>query len=131
LNRVGDYSGFVIRFLGVGYIVLWPLIEPTPLAASVLCGAAQPLAFVCNLPHVISLPIGLHVIGIVCAACVGLALAARPVARWRRERTQRSVLLAARVPAAAKRSFRQKPSRPYRRVRARDHFGLRNAPRSM
>ena len=129
MNRVGDYSGFVIRFLGVGYIVLWPFIAPIPLAASALCAAAWPLAFLCKLPHVISLPVGLHIIGIVCAACVGLSLAARPLARLRRERAQRSVVLAARIPSAKVHSFWHKSPRPHRKVKPRDHFGLRNAPR--
>jgi hypothetical protein len=120
VNRVGDYCGFAIRFVGVGYIALLPLAAPPPVAKA----ACQTLApdYLCYLPHVFSLPPGLHILGIICTGGLGIYLIVRRLSRWRRDRAQRTLVLAARMPAALTRPSRRAPARP---VKPRSHFGMR------
>ena len=128
MNRVCDYCGFVVRFLGVGYLAVWPLAEPGPLAAIGVCDGAHMLAGLCRLPHWLPLPPGLHAIGLICALYVAPWLSLRPLARWRRRRTRDAVALAARVPAVT-RPVAQKPLYPRATVKPRNEFGLRGVAR--
>ena len=128
MNRVCDYCGFIVRFLGVGYLAVWPLAEPGPLAAAGVCDGAHVLDGLCRLPHLMPLPPGLHAVGLVCALFVALWLLLRPLARWRRRRTQDAVAFAARVPAVT-RPAQQKPFFPRATVQPRNEFGLRGRSR--
>jgi hypothetical protein len=132
MNRVRDYVGFAIWLLGVGYIVLWPLTSldhGAPFAASLVC-SLWPLGFLCDLPHPLALPPGLHVIGIVSAAWICLQLALHMVARVRRARADRAgSALNTRIPAALLRASRRKPISPLRQVKPRSQFGLRGTRR--
>lgn len=96
MNRVGDYCGFGMRFVGVGYIALLPLAAP--------------------------LPPGLHLLGMTCTGGLGIYLIVRRLSRWRRDRAHRALTLAARMPAALMRRSRRTPARP---VKPRSHFGMR------
>jgi hypothetical protein len=118
VNRVGDYCGFAMRFVGAGYIMLLPLAAPP--AADAACQA--PAHYLCYLPHVFSLPPGLHVLGIICAGGLAVYLVVRRLSRWRRDRAQRALTLAARMPAALARPARRTSARP---VKPRSHFGMR------
>ena len=121
MNRAGDYCGFVMRFVGVGYIALLPLAAPLPVSEGA-CRAPALEHYLCYLPRLFSLPPGLHLLGMVCAGGLGILLTARRVSRWRRQRAHRALTLAARMPAALVRPRRRAPSRP---VKPRRHFGLR------
>jgi hypothetical protein len=117
VNRVGDYCGFAMRFVGVGYIALLPLAASPPAACQTLA-----LDYLCYLPHVFSLPPGLHVLGIISAGGLGIYLIVGRLTRWRRDRAQRALTLAARMPAALTRASRRAPRR---QVKPRSHFGTR------
>jgi len=120
VNRVGDYCGFTMRFVGVGYIALLPLAAPP--AADAACQRTAPEHYLCYLPHMFSLPPGLHVLGIICAGSLGIYLIVRRLSRWRRDRVQRALTLMARMPASLTRPSRRPPVRP---VKPRSHFGMR------
>jgi hypothetical protein len=129
VNRVRDYCGFAIRFVGLGYIVLWPVTAPASLMQSGPGRASAPLwHYLCHGPHVFSLPPGLHLIGMVCVACLAVRMIMRPLAR-RRQGEQRAVMPAARLSAAVPRQPRHKPLGPHRTVKPRSQFGLRGMPR--
>ena len=131
-NRVGDYCGFAVRFVGLGYLVLWPLASPDPFGLARFCRPDAPFWYLlCHWPHLLNLTPGLHLIGIFFAAALGIHLLLRTAVRWRRERGQRAgagSALSAHVPAAPQRTpFRA----PLRKVKSRRQFGLRAAPRPM
>ena len=106
MNRVWDYTGFVVWFLGLGYIALWPLAAPDHLA----------------------LPPALNFLGTVSAVYVVVSLLLREFMRWRRAPggTGAASALAAQNPNAPP---RQNPARPLPTVKPRRHFGLRGMPR--
>jgi hypothetical protein len=133
-NRVVDYCGFAVRFVGLGYLALWPLARPDPFDLARFCRPdALPWRFLCHWPQLISLTPGLNLIGIFCAGTLGIQLALQQAARWRRVRALRagaSLALAARVPAARAGPPRRSPfAAPPRKVKPRSHFGLRPGPR--
>jgi hypothetical protein len=97
-----------------------PLAAPP--AADAACHKAAPENYLCYLPHVFSLPPGLHILGIICAGGFGIGLIVRQLSRWRRQRAQRALTLAARLPAALMRSSRRPPPQP---VKPRSDFGMR------
>ncbi|HEX3710846.1 MAG TPA: hypothetical protein VHV56_13295 [Pseudolabrys sp.] len=105
MNRVGDYIGFVVWFIGLGYVVLWLVAK-----------FDQPI-----------LPPALHAVGVLAACFVALRLLM--LAHLRRCASAASAAVAAQVvrtPAT--------PPDPSRAVRAlppvkpRSHFGLRGTP---
>ena len=122
MNRVGDYCGFAMRFVGVGYVALLPLAVPPAADAACQTPAPAPAHYLCYLPHLFSLPPGLHILGVICAGGLGIYLIVRRLSRWRRDRAQRALTLAARMPAALTRPARRMPARP---VKPRSHFGMR------
>jgi hypothetical protein len=133
MSRIKDYVGFAIWLLGIGYIVVWPLTardHGAPFAASLICSFA-PLAFLCHLPHPLTLPPGLQLIGLLSTGWVCLRLASRASARLRRARIYRAgtaSALSTRIPVALLRPSRRKPIPPLRQVKPRSHFGLRGKP---
>jgi len=133
-NRVGDYCRFAVRFVGLGYIVLWPLATPDPFGLAGYCRRDAPLwHFFCHWPHLLNLTPGLHLIGIFCTGVLGVHLLLRAAAHWRRARARRAdaaLAFNARLPAALMRTPQRPPFRaPLRKVKPRSHFGLRAAPR--
>jgi hypothetical protein len=131
-NRVGDYCAFAVRFVGLGYLVLWPLASPDPFGLARFCRSDAPY-LLCHWPHLLDLTPGLHLIGIFCAGALGVQLLLRGLARWRRTRAQRAqaaMALDARVPAALLRRPRRPPFQaPLPRIKSRSQFGLRAASR--
>lgn len=141
MNRLKDHLCFAVQFVGLGYVVLWPVSTPAGgggvFGASLLCarGGAGRLDFVCSLPHPLQLGIGLHVAGALCAVAALLLLVVRGVGRARRRQVAAAVVSAEARPEAAAVPLRQKP-RAYRRpmppprtlTEPRTHFGLRGVP---
>ena len=131
-NRVGDYCAFAVRFVGLGYLVLWPLASPDPFGLARVCRPNAPY-LLCRWPHLIDLTPGLHLIGILCTGALGIQFILRALARWRRARllrAQAGLALNARVPAALLRRPQRPPFQaPLPKIKPRSQFGLRAAPR--
>lgn len=134
MDRARDYINFAVKFVGLGYVALWPLTvtgtSGDVFGAAVICGGrlGAALAGVCRLPHVLRLSLGLHVVGALCAALVLLHFARLA---WRARRKPRADA-AAREPAfkARRPRFRFRPLPPPRKPgRPRKEFGLRGVPR--
>lgn len=106
MNRVRDYMGFALWFLGLGYMALWPLTAH----------------------DAVHLSPGLHLVGTVASVWVVAGLALRPIRRWRRSRAavNEPVSLGAISPRLARPA---RPLPPRRYVKPRSHFGLRGVPR--
>jgi hypothetical protein len=136
MNRCGDHFEFAVSFAGIGYIVLWPVTADGtggPLfGASVLCGDRSGRAFgpLCRMPHLLTLPLGLHLLGFTAVLLLTARLACVLICRLRPRGAMLSAT-AARVRLA--RVFplkaRSKPGRRPRKVKPRDYFGLRGIPR--
>ena len=103
MNRVWDYAGFIVWFMGLGTIVLW-------LAGPV----GRPM-----------LPPALLLIGLASATFVAVRLLLLAIARWRVPFSVARATAAARPPAAVIKPPPSKPVRPLPTVKPRDHFGLR------
>jgi hypothetical protein len=136
MNRIKDYAGFAICFVGLGYIVLWPLTSPEfgglPFGASIFChdGSTSALDLLCNSTHPLALSSGLHAVGILSAVAVMLRLLSYVIRRSRRGIAGgRESALKARIPVAVAPSTWRKPARPFRPVKPRAQFGLRGTPR--
>jgi hypothetical protein len=137
MNRIKDYTGFAAWFVGLGYIVLWPLTSSElgghPFGASVMCHDNTPelLDFVCNSTHLLSMPPGLHALGFMSAIFVTTRLLISGAKRSRRAvkgRTSVPSLPAAQTPHEPPPPRRSpRPQRPA--VKPRTHFGLRGVPR--
>jgi hypothetical protein len=130
MNRILDYVNFAMFLLGVGYIVLWPLTSfdhGAPFAASAIC-SVSPLAWLCHLPHPLTLSPGLQLIGIFATVWLCLRLALRAIVRLRCMRAYRAGAVSAlttRTHAAVLRPPRHKMIAPLRSVKPRNRFGLR------
>jgi hypothetical protein len=103
MNRVWDHIGFAVWFAGLGYIVLWLLGSPDHL----------------------TLPPGLHALGVASAMFVPVRLLVRAVGR---HRSAAQSAVRPRKPTAVLRPLRRKPAYPLRQVKPRHHFGLRGTP---
>ena len=102
MNRVWDYAGFVVWFMGLGTIVLW------------LVGlSGHPM-----------LPPALLLIGLASATFVAVRLLLLAIARWRVPFAVARAGAAARAPAAVIKPP-PKPVRALPTVKPRDQFGLR------
>lgn len=137
MNRVMDYIRFAVSFMGLGYIVLWPLVAHdnaiTPFEGSLVCGDRSywVLAAICDPAPILRLSPGLHLIGMFSAIYVLLQFLLR---RFRRMRRVPAVELAAPTAEARMQDVIVRPSgrkpavRSLRTVRPRAHFGLRGLP---
>jgi hypothetical protein len=131
MERCKDYFCFAVWFTGIGYAVLWPLAAVGKggrlFGASLLCsGAGRGVtAVLCGLPHPVSLPLGLHLMGLAAAITVGIWFCWRLL---RRVRARPAGVPATRYsnPLPARPS--QAPTRRLRTVKPRTHFGLRGTP---
>ena len=132
-NRVVDYCNFAARFIGLGYLLLWPFTRPDPFSLSLLC-APRLLRWrlFCQWPQPLHLTPGLQQIGIACVGWLAVHLVLRQVVGWRRARAKRThaaLAIAARVPSARP-PPRSAFARPVPKIKARSEFGLRPAPRA-
>ena len=138
MNRVGDYTHFTVRFVGLGYVALWPLSSDgsgRPFGAALFCGegGSALVDLLCQAPHPLQLSPALHAVGAAAAAFVMVELLLRVVRRRRRRAQSLAVpetIVVARIPGVIPKAPRhRKPSPPPRPVKPRAQFGLRGAPR--
>jgi hypothetical protein len=139
MNRARDYINFAVKFVGLGYIVLWPVsvigTSGNVFGAAVLCGGRLGAAMdhLCQLPHLLRLNPGLHIVGAVSAALAVLHLAAAAVRSRRPPGDPGAAAKPAGSVAAVKPKtprFRFRPLPPPRKLgRPRKEFGLRGVPR--
>ena len=131
MNRVQDYMGFALWFVGLGYMALSPLTaHDNGLAAFDLIFVCDRRFFaaelICPSHGALHLSPGLHLVGLLGSAWVLAGLVLRPVRRWRRSRAavhDRSLFGAVQLRP-------KRPAPPPRRyVKPRSHFGLRGVPR--
>ena len=130
MNRVRDYFGFATWFLGLGYIVLWPLTAHDDGLALLdflsVCDRHFVVAeLICASHGALQLSPGLHLVGMVAAAGVLLGLLLRPIRRWLRTRATVN-RLGSMLP---RRHTARRAPPPRRYVKPRSQFGLRGAPR--
>jgi len=137
MNRIKDYSRFAVGFVGLGYIVLWPLSTPGAggdlFGASLLCadGNFALLGWLCHWPHPLRLSPALHAIGALSAVFVLARFSLGAILRVRRKpaaATNDAAALAAPLPAKAVPPSSRKRMGPPRPVKPRTHFGLRGMP---
>jgi len=130
-NRVVDYCWFAVRFIGLGYLAVWPFATANPLGLTRLCRPeALPWRLLCHWPQLVHLTPGLHLIGLLCAGLLAGHLALRLAARIKRARAARANAeraLTLRVPAALTRT--PPFEAPLPKVKPRSEFGLRSGPR--
>jgi hypothetical protein len=127
MERCKEYFCFALWFAGIGYAALWPLAAVGDgghlFGASFICSGVT--TALCGLPHPVSLPLGLHLMGLAAAIAVGMRVC------WRLLRRVRARPVS--VPATS--GFNPLPARPsqaptrrLRTVKPRAHFGLRGTP---
>jgi len=131
-NRVVDYCGFAVRFIGLGYLVLWPLARPDPLGLAGLCrsGALWRAArFLCHWPQFVTLTPGLHLLGILCVGWLAIWILWRQGVRFRRAHAARADAALALSTRIAVVPGRPAFVAPLPKVKPRSQFGLRGGPR--
>ncbi|MGA7974463.1 MAG: hypothetical protein WCA36_16825 [Pseudolabrys sp.] len=135
MERCRDYLSFAVWFAGIGYAVLWPFAalgsDGRLFGASVLCGGSRggAMAALCGLPHPLSLPFGLHVMGLAAAMTVAARLSCRLLRRQRAHGTiPPAAVISARLAGALPVRPPPAPTRRLRTVKPRKHFGLRGTP---
>jgi hypothetical protein len=137
MNRIKDYTCFAACFVGLGYIVLWPItaneLNGEAFGASVVChdGSFGIMDFICSSSHPLRMAPGLHAIGFMSAVFVTTRLLYSAVKRSR-------LASRARGPAASSAAMQtpdepavpppRKPRLPRSTVKPRTHFGLRGVP---
>ena len=90
MDRIKDYTSFAAWFVGLGYIVMWPVtaseLGGQPFGASVFCrdGAPGLLDFLCNSPHSLWMAPGLHALGFMSTLFVTTRLLLRAAKRSHR-----------------------------------------------
>ncbi len=107
VNRVCDYCGFVVWFMGLGYIVMWLI----------------------DMPEHRTLSPAFHVVGLASATFVAVRLLLLAIARWRVPMSVVRAGAAARAPNDVLKAPPQKPARPLPTVKPRSRFGLRGGVR--
>ena len=107
MNRVWDYAGFVVWFMGLGYLVMW------------LIGS----------PEYRMLAPAFHLVGLTSATFVAVRLLLLAIARWRVPLSVARAMAGARAPDAVLKAPPPKPPRPLPTVKPRDRFGLRDGVR--
>jgi hypothetical protein len=138
MNRAREYINFAVKFVGLGYIVLWPLSVTSTsgnvFGAALVCGSGPGAAVdpLCRLPHLFRLSLGLHVVGALFAVLAVLHLAVQAVRAARAQRKPNGVATTdSAFPVKRKQPrFRLRPLPPPRKFgRPRKEFGLRGVPR--
>lgn len=139
MNRARDYINFAVKFVGLSYVVLWPVsvtgTSGNVFGAAVVCGGRLGAAMdhLCRLPHLLRLNLGLHFVGAVFAVLAVLHIAARTVRSRRPPSVGGAAAATAASVAAVKPKmtrFRFRPLPPPRKLGGpRKEFGLRGVPR--
>jgi hypothetical protein len=135
VNRIREYFEFEVRFVGAGYLLLWPVLAHDNAFAllnmPIFCGedAVVPSAPLCDVLPVLQLPPGLHLIGLVSAGYVVFTFALRLPRLLRRFRREPADVDAAQPPALppAAAQLRREELLTLGPVRPRKTFGLRGA----
>lgn len=107
MNRVWDYAGFIVWFMGLGYLVMW------------LIGS----------PEYRMLAPAFHLVGLASATFVAVRLLLLAIARWRVPLSVARATAGARAPDSVFKAPPPKPPRPLPTVKPRPHFGLRDGVR--
>ena len=137
MNRARDYINFAVKFVGFGYIVLWPLSVANTsgdvFGAAFVCGGrlGAAVSHLCGLPHPFRLSLGLHVVGALFAALALLHLAALALRARRKPREDAAPSAAVPVAVVKPRKARfhlRPPPTPRKLGRPRQEFGLRGVP---
>jgi hypothetical protein len=132
-NRVADYCGFAVRFIGLGYLALWPFSTPDPFGLAQFCRPDTPFQYLFyHWPQFVHLTPGLHLIGILCAGFLAARLLLRQSARWRRGRpvhANADLASSACDPSVLARLQRAQFAKPPPKVKPRSEFGLRGSAR--
>jgi hypothetical protein len=137
MNRIKDYSCFAACFVGLGYIVLWPItgneMDGEAFGASIFCrdGSFGLMDFVCGSSQPLRMAPGLHAIGFMSAIFVTTRLLLSAV-----KRSRRAVRARASASSSSALQALDEPAPPPRKsrllqptVKPRTHFGLRGVPR--
>ena len=129
MNLVRDYIGFAVRFVGLGYMALWPLTAAGEGVADVdlsfLCGG---ILAPCRWSPALHLSPGLHIAGTLSAAFVLGVLALRLLRRVRRKQPPDAVYAKPDIAGRLKLKRRPPAPPPRRYVPRRSEFGLRGTP---
>jgi hypothetical protein len=128
-NRVADYCGFAVRFIGLGYLVLWPFSTPDPFGLVQFCRPDTPFRYLFyHWPQFVHLTPGLHLIGILCAGYLAIRLLFRR--RARASHANGALTPSASDPATLAGALRRAPLvKPPPKVKPRSEFGLRGSAR--
>lgn len=130
MNRIRDYTNFAAWFVGLGYVVLWPVTAPAfgdePFAVTVFCrdGVSGLLDLLCHSAHRLHLPPGLHALGCLSAIFVTSRLMVHAIRQ--RARGIPDLTAATALPAPAPPPRIPAPLGP--KVKPRSQFGLRGQP---
>ncbi len=128
-NRVVDYCGFAVRFVGLGYLVAWPFTAPDALGPAARC-ARHVLLLPCHWPRFVHLTPGLHLLGMACAGVLAVDLALRAARRVKRARLARANTASMHTTRLSATLARAPLEPPLPKVKPRSQFGLRPSPRS-
>ena len=136
MNLARDYINFAVKFVGLGYIVMWPWSTTRAggdvFGAALVCDGDIGAAIVplCHLPHVLRFSLGLHMVGALFAALAVLQLVAGLlfVERSPSDAPARARKAPAALLKAAKARLRPLPA-PRKLGKPRREFGLRGVPR--
>lgn len=125
MQRLKDYAGFGMWFVGLGYIGMWlvagPLNWPLGRHASALC-ATPSVTPLCALAHAQTLPPVAHLVGLLAAITVLVRLLLIAIRSARGDKANANA-----APSSTQR--RRKPQSTVVKLKARDHFGLRGLDR--
>jgi len=137
MNRIREYTGFAIGYLGLGYIVLWPLSgadhSGQPFGASLVCGDTSWLLldFICHSEHRLQMSPSLHALGLMSTSLVTLRVLFYALKRTRRAVIPPAVdisMMLARLPKMNSPPRRTRPPAQRAVVKPRAQFGLRGVP---
>jgi hypothetical protein len=125
MNRIKDYGSFAVWFLGLSYMAMWPLSMPELglLAGVGACDQSLTPRVLCDLAHPVSLPLALHVVGLLAAVFVVVRLLLIALRSSRHTPAGAADQSAASPPRSFLRLRRPPPT--VQRIKGRDHFGLR------
>lgn len=137
MKQIRDYAKFAVWFAGFGYLTSWLIAAPDFAAERFgiawFCqgGSMGPLGPQCGSAQAPTLPLVVHVLGIMCAAIVATRLLSHILKRSRRTRANPAIDISAFLRPSPEPCppARRPPRRPLRKAHPRAEFGLRGLPR--